>query len=67
MPRKNARSSPVDHSFQCLQYLRRCGGSARLCSISFSLGVIQTLVNRRLVKVSNKGAGFYVELEELIL
>ncbi|MBD6621115.1 hypothetical protein FNW02_36735 [Komarekiella sp. 'clone 1'] len=65
MPRKPTRPTPADHSHQCLQYLRRCGGSARLCSINFSLGVVQTLVNRKLVKVSNKGAGFYVELNEV--
>ncbi|MBD6621313.1 hypothetical protein FNW02_37935 [Komarekiella sp. 'clone 1'] len=64
MPRKPTRHTPADHSHQCLQYLRRCGGSARLCNISFSLGVIKTLVNRRLVKVSNTSAGFYVELNE---
>ncbi|WP_193200204.1 hypothetical protein [Nostoc sp. MG11] len=64
MPPKPTRPTSADHSSQCLQYLRRCGGSARLCNISFSLGVIQTLVNRKLVKVSNNGAGFYVELNE---
>ncbi|WP_193200441.1 hypothetical protein [Nostoc sp. MG11] len=61
---KFAHPVPQDHSHQCLQYLRRCGGSARLCNISFSLGVIQTLVNRKLVKVSNNGTDFYVELNE---
>ncbi|MBD6621096.1 hypothetical protein FNW02_36640 [Komarekiella sp. 'clone 1'] len=66
MPKKFTRHTPADHSSQCLQYLKRCGGSARLCNISFGLSVVQTLVNRKLVKVSNKGAGFYVELEELI-
>ncbi|OYD99853.1 hypothetical protein [Nostoc sp. 'Peltigera membranacea cyanobiont' 232] len=64
MPRKSTHSIPADHSSLCLQYLRRCGGSARLCSIKFSLGVIQTLVNRKLVKINNTGTGFYVELEE---
>jgi hypothetical protein len=64
MPRKSSYPSPQDHSSQCLEYLRRCGGNAQLCSISFSLGVIQTLVNRKLVKVSNTGAGFYIQLEE---
>ncbi|MDZ8066991.1 MAG: RNA-guided endonuclease IscB [Nostoc sp. DedQUE08] len=46
------------------QYLRRCGGSARLCSISFSLSLIQTLVNQKKVKITNTGTGFYVQLEE---
>lgn len=64
MPRKSTYPTTTDHSQQCLQYLRRCGGSARLCSIKFSLGVIQTLVNQKLVKIKNTGAGFYVELEE---
>lgn len=63
MPKK-ANLVPKDHSQLCLQYLSRCGGSARLCSINFSLGVIQTLVNRNLVKVTNTGAGFFVELDE---
>ena len=65
MPRKSAHSIPTDHSQQCLQYLGRCGGSARLSSIKFSLGVIQTLVNQKLVKIKNTGAGFYVELDEV--
>lgn len=64
MPKK-ANLVPKDHSQLCLQYLSRCGGSARLCSINFSLGVIQTLVNRNLVKVTNTGAGFFVELEDV--
>ncbi|MCC5654739.1 hypothetical protein LC609_34215 [Nostoc sp. XA013] len=65
MPRKSAHPTPTDQSSLCLQYLRRCGGSARLCTIKFSLGVIQTLVNQRKVKINNTGAGFYVELEEM--
>jgi hypothetical protein len=64
MPRKSTRPTPTDHSSLCLQYLRRCGGSARLSAISFSLCVIQTLVNQRKVKVTNTGAGFFVELNE---
>ncbi|MDZ7970244.1 MULTISPECIES: hypothetical protein [unclassified Nostoc] len=64
MPKK-ANPVPKDHSQLCLQYLRRCGGSARLCSINFSLGVIQTLVNQRRVKITNTGAGFYVQLEDI--
>ncbi|MHC5939287.1 hypothetical protein [Nostoc sp.] len=63
MPKK-ANPVPKDHSQLCLQYLRRCGGSARLSSIKFSLGVIQTLVNQKLVKIKNTGAGFFVELED---
>ncbi|AVH63642.1 hypothetical protein [Nostoc sp. 'Peltigera membranacea cyanobiont' N6] len=64
MPRKSTYPATTDQSHQCLQYLRRCGGSARLCSIKFSLGVIQGLVNQRKVKITNTGAGFYVQLEE---
>ncbi|MEJ6486872.1 hypothetical protein N0Y54_37400 [Nostoc punctiforme UO1] len=64
MPRKSTYPTSTDQSYQCLQYLRRCGGSARLCSINFSLGVIQTLVNQKLVKIKNTGAGFFVELED---
>ncbi|MBG1271130.1 hypothetical protein [Nostoc sp. WHI] len=64
MPRKSTYSTPTDHSHQCLQYLRLCGGSARLCTLKFSLSVIQTLVNRKLVKINNTGAGFFVELED---
>jgi hypothetical protein len=66
MPRKSAHPAPQDHSSQCLEYLHRCGGSVRLCNISFSLGVIQTLLNRKLVKITNTGAGFYIELEEAV-
>lgn len=64
MPRKSTHPTSTDQSSLCLQYLRRSGGSARLCTIKFSLGVIQTLVNRKLVKVTNTGAGFFVELDE---
>ncbi|MBG1263278.1 hypothetical protein [Nostoc commune] len=64
MSRKSTHRTPADHSSLCLQYLRRCGGSARLCHINFSLCVIQTLVNRKLVKIKNTGAGFFVELDE---
>ncbi|QLE45608.1 hypothetical protein FD723_35685 (plasmid) [Nostoc sp. C052] len=64
MPKKSTYPATTDQSHQCLQYLRRCGGSARLCSIKFSLGVIQTLVNQKLVKINNTGAGFFVELED---
>jgi hypothetical protein len=64
MPQKSTYPTTADHSQQCLQYLVRCGGSARLSSIKFSLGVIQTLVNQKLVKINNTGAGFYVELED---
>ncbi|MBN3947393.1 MAG: hypothetical protein HWQ38_13350 [Nostoc sp. NMS7] len=64
MPRKSTYPATTDQSHQCLQYLRRCGGSARLCSIKFSLGVIQTLVNKKKVKINNTGAGFFVELED---
>ncbi|MEH2151701.1 hypothetical protein [Nostoc sp.] len=64
MPRKSTHPTATDNSSLCLQYLRRCGGSARLCTITFSLSIIQTLVNRKLVKVTNTGAGFFVELDE---
>ncbi|OYD99953.1 hypothetical protein [Nostoc sp. 'Peltigera membranacea cyanobiont' 232] len=64
MPKKSTSPTSTDQSSQCLQYLGRCGGSARLGSIKFSLGVIQALVNRKLVKVTNTGAGFFVELDE---
>ncbi|WP_334952809.1 hypothetical protein [Nostoc sp.] len=64
MPRKSTHPTPTDQSSLCLQYLRRCGGSARLGSINFSLSLIQTLVNQKLVKIKNTGAGFFVELED---
>ncbi|MBD2731384.1 hypothetical protein H6G96_35080 [Nostoc sp. FACHB-892] len=64
MPRKSTYPTPTDQSSLCLQYLGRCGGSDRLCSINFSLSVIQMLVNQRKVKITNTGAGFYVQLEE---
>ncbi len=65
MPRKSTHPAPADHSSLCIQYLRHCGGSARLCTINFSLSVIQTLVNQRKVKITNTGAGFYVQLEDI--
>ncbi|MBC6432186.1 hypothetical protein FM036_16035 [Nostoc sp. HG1] len=64
MPRKTVQFTPQDQSNQCIQYLRRCGGSARLSSIKFSLSVIQMLVNHKLVKITNTGTGFFVELDE---
>ncbi|PHM08966.1 hypothetical protein CK516_17475 [Nostoc sp. 'Peltigera malacea cyanobiont' DB3992] len=65
MPRKSTYPTSTDQSSLCLQYLRHCGGNARLCTIKFSLGVIQTLVNQKLVKIKNTGAGFFVELDEV--
>ncbi|AUB43331.1 hypothetical protein COO91_09506 (plasmid) [Nostoc flagelliforme CCNUN1] len=35
-----------------------------MCHINFSLSVIQTLINQRKVKISNTGAGFFIELED---
>ncbi|AUB43271.1 hypothetical protein COO91_09444 (plasmid) [Nostoc flagelliforme CCNUN1] len=35
-----------------------------MCHINFSLSVIQTLVNQKLVKIKNTGAGFFIELED---
>ncbi|MBW4457650.1 MAG: hypothetical protein KME55_36200 [Nostoc indistinguendum CM1-VF10] len=64
MPRKSTYPTSTDQSSLCLQYLRRCGGSAGLCQIKFSLGVIQSLVNQRKVKIKNTGAGFFIELED---
>ncbi|MBW4457775.1 MAG: hypothetical protein KME55_36940 [Nostoc indistinguendum CM1-VF10] len=64
MPRKSTYPTPTDNSSLCIQYLRRCGGSARLCHINFSLSVIQTLLNQKRVKISNTGAGFFIELED---
>jgi hypothetical protein len=64
MLRKSTYPTSNDQSSLCLQYLRLCGGSARLCTINFSLSVIQTLVNRKLVKINNTGAGFFVELSD---
>lgn len=63
MPIKTQFTSP-DQSHLLLQYLRRCGGSARLSSIDFSLTVIPALVNHKLVKITNTGAGFFVELSD---
>ncbi|MBW4456794.1 MAG: hypothetical protein KME55_31230 [Nostoc indistinguendum CM1-VF10] len=64
MPKKSTYPTSTDQFSLCLQYLRRCGGSARLCHINFSLSVIQTLVNQKRVKISNTGAGFFIELED---
>ena len=65
MPRKSIYPITADYDSLCLQYLRRCGGSARLYTIKFSLGVIQTLINQKLVKIKNTSAGFFVELDEV--
>lgn len=66
MPRKKTQSDtqPASSGYgeQCLQYLRRCGGRARLHNLSFSLGVVQTLINQGRVRVNNSGTGFYLEL-----
>ncbi len=53
------------HDDLCLQYLRNHGGSAQLCEVRFRIGIIQRLINRKLVKVTNKGTGFYLELDEV--
>jgi hypothetical protein len=46
------------HSLRC----RR--GSAPLHTIGFSTGVIQSLLDRKLVKVQNTGCGFLLEIIE---
>ncbi|WP_341532110.1 hypothetical protein WKK05_39780 (plasmid) [Nostoc sp. UHCC 0302] len=63
---KPAHSTSQDSSFLCLQYIKRCGGSARLSSIHFSIGVIQTLINNNMVKINNTGAGIYVEVNDVV-
>ncbi|RUR72505.1 hypothetical protein ACF3DV_02405 [Chlorogloeopsis fritschii PCC 9212] len=52
------------HDDLCLQYIRNHGGSAQLCDIKFSSDIVQRLINRRLVKVTNTGKGFYLQLED---
>ncbi|WP_193200467.1 hypothetical protein [Nostoc sp. MG11] len=48
-----------------LLYSLRCrGGSAPLHRISFSTTVIQSLVDRGLVKVQNTGCGFLLSVVE---
>jgi hypothetical protein len=64
MPRKFTHPTHQDSSSLCLQYIKLCGGSVRLSSISFSIGVIQTLINKNMVKITNTGSGIYVELED---
>ncbi|QLE59627.1 hypothetical protein [Nostoc sp. TCL26-01] len=46
-----------------LLYSLRCrGGSAPLHSIGFSRGVIQSLLDKNLVKVQNTGCGFLLQI-----
>jgi len=47
-----------------LDSLRCCGGSVPLHSIRFSQPVIQSLLDRELVKVANTGCGFLLQLKE---
>ncbi|MEJ1929112.1 hypothetical protein WDZ92_02400 [Nostoc sp. NIES-2111] len=47
-----------------LPSLRCRGGSAPLHSLGFSTGVIQSLLDKNLVKVQNTGCGFVLELIE---
>ena len=47
-----------------LHSLRCCGGSVPLHSIRFSRDVIQVLVDREKVKVTNTGCGFLLQLKE---
>ncbi len=47
-----------------LHSLRCRGGSAPLHTISFSTGVIQSLVDKKLVRVQNTGCGFVLEIIE---
>jgi hypothetical protein len=65
MPRKFTHPTHQDSSSLCLQYIKLCGGSARLSSIHFSIGVIQTLINNNRVKINNTGSGIYVEVNEV--
>ncbi|MFQ4141393.1 hypothetical protein [Chlorogloeopsis sp. ULAP02] len=52
------------HDDLCLQYIRNHGGSAQLCDIKFSNDIVQRLISRKLVKVTNTGKGFYLQLED---
>ncbi|MBD2504605.1 hypothetical protein [Anabaena azotica] len=46
-----------------LLYSLRCqGGSAPLHTLGFSRGVIQSLLDRNLVKVQNTGRGFLLQI-----
>ncbi|MFN6567946.1 hypothetical protein [Dendronalium sp. ChiSLP03b] len=47
-----------------LDSLRCCGGSVPLHSIKFSQLVIQALLDRELVKVTNTGCGFLLQVTE---
>ncbi|BAY42107.1 hypothetical protein NIES2111_65030 (plasmid) [Nostoc sp. NIES-2111] len=48
-----------------LLYSLRCrGGSAPLHTLGFSTGVIQSLLDKNLVKVQNTGCGFLLQLIE---
>ncbi|RCJ18475.1 hypothetical protein A6770_33115 [Nostoc minutum NIES-26] len=47
-----------------LHSLRCCGGSVPLHSIKFSQPVIQALLDRELVKVTNTGCGFFLQVTE---
>jgi hypothetical protein len=47
-----------------LHSLRCCGGSAPLHTLGFSTGVIQSLLDKNLVKVQNTGCGFLLKLTE---
>ncbi|BAT56950.1 hypothetical protein NOS3756_59620 (plasmid) [Nostoc sp. NIES-3756] len=45
-----------------LNSLRCRGGSAPLHSLGFSRGVIQSLLDKNLVKVQNTGRGFFLQI-----
>ncbi|ABA24975.1 hypothetical protein Ava_B0264 (plasmid) [Trichormus variabilis ATCC 29413] len=47
-----------------LHSLRVCGGSTPLHRIGVSMSVIQSLVDRGVVKVRNTGCGFLLEIVE---
>jgi hypothetical protein len=52
-------------SFQlCLEFLKNKGGRARLSELTCGRDIIQSLINSKLAKVRNTGAGFYLELEK---
>ncbi|MBW4617699.1 MAG: hypothetical protein KME21_31820 [Desmonostoc vinosum HA7617-LM4] len=66
---KHRQTKPVKDSSSMtaaslLHSLRCRGGSAPLHTVGFSTGVIQSLLDRKLVRVQNTGCGFLLQVVE---
>jgi hypothetical protein len=63
MKTKTSSKKSADNN-ACLLFLKNKGGRAKLSELTFSQTMIQDLITKNIAKVTNTGAGYYLELEK---